>query len=86
MFSDSKGEMLQKIQTLLGINQEHTITIGDGANDLSMFKYAKTKVAFCAKECLKNEATVCIEEKDLRLLCSIKFYKFFNFMFVRLMH
>ena len=68
MFSDSKGEMLQKIQTLLGINQEHTITIGDGANDLSMFKYAKTKVAFCAKECLKNEATVCIEEKDLRLL------------------
>ena len=68
MFSDSKGEMLQKLQTLLGINQEHTITIGDGANDLSMFKYAKTKVAFCAKECLKNEATVCIEEKDLRLL------------------
>ena len=68
MFSDSKGEMLQKLQTLLGINPEHTITIGDGANDLSMFKYAKTKVAFCAKECLKNEATVCIEEKDLRLL------------------
>lgn len=68
MFSDSKGEMLKKLQTLLGINPEHTITIGDGANDLSMFKYAKTKVAFCAKECLKSEATVCIEEKDLRLL------------------
>lgn len=68
MFSDSKGEMLKKIQALLGINPEHTITIGDGANDLSMFKYAKTKVAFCAKECLKSEATVCIEEKDLRLL------------------
>jgi phosphoserine phosphatase len=30
-----------------------------------MFKYAKTRVAFCAKEVLKKEANIIIEEKDL---------------------
>lgn len=68
MFSDSKGQMLQRLQSILNISPENTITIGDGANDLSMFKYAKTKVAFCAKQCLKEASTVCLEEKDLRLL------------------
>lgn len=68
MFSDSKGQMLKKLQTLLNVTPEHTITIGDGANDLSMFKYAKTKVAFCAKQCLKDACTICLEEKDLRTL------------------
>ena len=68
MFSDSKGQMLKKLQSLLGITPQETITIGDGANDLSMFKYAAVRVAFCAKECLKKEATICLEQKDLRLL------------------
>lgn len=68
MFSDSKGHMLQKLQSLLGVSYENTLCVGDGANDLSMFKYAGARAAFCAKECLKKEATVCLEEKDLRLL------------------
>ena len=68
MFSDSKGQMLQKLQSILNITSENTIAIGDGANDLSMFKYANTKVAFCAKQCLKEASTICLEEKDLRLL------------------
>ena len=68
MFSDSKGLMLQKLQSLLNVTPQNTVTVGDGANDLSMFKYADTRVAFCAKECLKKEATVCIEQKDLTLL------------------
>lgn len=68
MFSDSKGQMLQKLQTILKVTPENTITVGDGANDLSMFKYAKTKVAFCAKQCLKEASTICLEEKDLRSL------------------
>lgn len=65
MFSDSKGQMLQKLQTLLGVNYENTIAVGDGANDLSMFKYAKTRVAFCAKQCLIQEATLVVYKKDL---------------------
>ncbi len=68
MFSDSKGLMLQKLQTLLGVSAQNTIAVGDGANDLSMFRHAQTRVAFCAKECLKKEATICLEKKDLRLL------------------
>ncbi len=71
MFSDSKGEMLKKLQSLLGISEQNTIAIGDGANDLSMFRYAHTRVAFCAKPILKQNATHCIEEKDLTKLLKI---------------
>ncbi len=65
MFDFSKGDMLKRLQTLLGIKEEDTVVVGDGANDRSMFKYAKTKIAFCAKEILKKEANVIIDEKDL---------------------
>lgn len=65
MFSSSKGYMLSKLQNILKIPPENTIAIGDGANDLSMFKYASKKVAFCAKEILKKEANIIVEEKDL---------------------
>lgn len=68
MFSDSKGNMLLALQKLLNISYNDTLVIGDGANDLSMFKYAKNRVAFCSKEILKKEATIIINEKDLRLL------------------
>ena len=68
MFSDSKGIMLKNLQELLCVSPENTLVVGDGANDLSMFKYAKTTVAFCAKECLKEKAAISIERKDLRLL------------------
>ena len=68
MFSDSKGQMLKRLQAILNVTPENTIAVGDGANDLSMFKYANTKIAFCAKECLKKESTICLEEKDLSLL------------------
>ena len=65
-FSNSKGEMLKTLQSVLGIGAENTVAIGDGANDLSMFKYASTRIAFCAKEILKKEATIIIDTKDLR--------------------
>lgn len=65
MFGDSKGKMLKRLQTLLNIGEEDTMTVGDGANDLSMFKFAKTKVAFCAKPVVRENANVIIENKDL---------------------
>ena len=64
-FSNSKGEMLKTLQSILGITPENTVAIGDGANDLSMFKYASKKAAFCAKPILKENANIIIEEKDL---------------------
>ena len=70
MFSDSKGLMLQRLQSILKISSEKTIAVGDGANDLSMFKHANTRIAFCAKECLKKAATNIIETKDLTQICN----------------
>jgi len=65
MFSTSKGDMLKRIQDVLGVNKKDTLVVGDGANDLSMFKYAGKKVAFCAKDVLKKEADFIVDEKDL---------------------
>lgn len=71
MFSDSKGNMLQNLQGVLGLDSKQCAVIGDGANDLSMFAFADTKIAFCAKEILKQNATHCIEAKDLKEVLAI---------------
>ena len=68
MFNTSKGEIIQRLQKLLNVDYENTLVAGDGANDLSMFKYAAKKVAFCAKPILEKEANIIIKEKDLRLI------------------
>lgn len=68
MFSHSKGEMLVRLQMLLGVDSSSTLVVGDGANDLSMFAHATYRVAFCAKPILKAEATFCVDSKDLCLL------------------
>ncbi len=65
MFDFSKGDMIQRIQTILKVSAEDTLVVGDGANDISMFAHAKTKVAFCAKDILKKEANIIIDEKNL---------------------
>ena len=65
MFNDSKGQMLARLQKLLDVTFENTLVVGDGANDLSMFKYASKRAAFCAKPILKEKANIIIEEKDL---------------------
>ena len=65
MFDYSKGDMIKRLQNILGISKEDTLVVGDGANDRSMFKEAGTRIAFCAKEILKKEANVIIDKKDL---------------------
>jgi len=66
MYSDSKGVMMQKLQSILGISVDNTIAVGDGANDASMFEFAAKKIAFCAKPKLKEKANIIIDTKDLR--------------------
>jgi len=68
MFDFSKGDMLLRIQDILGVTKEQTLVVGDGANDRSMFTHANKRVAFCAKDILKKEANIIIEQKDLTLL------------------
>ena len=65
MFDFSKGDMLLRLQHLLGVSSAETMVVGDGANDRSMFAHAQTRVAFCAKPILQKEANILIETKDL---------------------
>ena len=68
MFSDSKGKMLARVREFLGLSKEEICAVGDGANDVSMFKEAGRGVAFCANEVLKRHATACVEKRDLTLI------------------
>jgi len=71
MYSDAKGDMIVRMQGLLGVSREDTLVVGDGANDLSMFAHADTRVAFCAKPILKEAATHCVDVKDLTEILKI---------------
>ncbi|MBE2984146.1 phosphoserine phosphatase SerB [Campylobacter sp. RM13119] len=71
MFGFSKGEMIKRMQKILGVSKDETMCVGDGANDASMFKHAGISVAFCAKEILKKSATHCVDTKDLREILRI---------------
>jgi phosphoserine phosphatase len=73
MFDYSKGDMIQRLQNILGITRADTLVVGDGANDRSMFEHADTRIAFCAKDILKKEANIIIDKKDLtEILLHIK--------------
>jgi len=55
-----------RLQKLMGIGREDTLVVGDGANDLSMFAHADTRIAFRARPVLAEQATHVITEKNLR--------------------
>ena len=71
MFGFSKGVMLANLQNLLGISKEETMSVGDGANDLSMFERSSVKIAFCAKQILREAATHRVDKKDLREIVNL---------------
>lgn len=64
-FGFSKGKVLREVKELMGLKTEEIMCVGDGANDVSMFRESGLKIAFCANEILKKEATYCVEIKDL---------------------
>ncbi len=65
MFGYSKGKILKELKNLLKLESSEVLCVGDGANDVSMFKEAGLKIAFRANEILKREADFCVETKNL---------------------
>ena len=68
MHHKSKGEVLNNIQLSLNISPQDTLVVGDGANDLSLFDYADTRIAFCAQRVLQEQATHIIRDRELSQL------------------
>ena len=48
----------------LEVPLDRTIAIGDGANDLKMLKSAGLGIAFCAKDIVKKEINLQVDERD----------------------
>lgn len=61
----AKVEALKTWANQLGIAQYQTVAVGDGANDISMIKYAGLGVAFCAKPAVEAETAYHICTRDL---------------------
>ncbi len=65
MFQSSKGDLLRKLQELLGVDAQQTLVCGDGANDLSLFQHASTRIAFGHKGVLDAQATHIVPGPEL---------------------
>ncbi len=65
---EAKAKALIRWSAELGVELEHTIAVGDGANDLGMMQVAGLSVAFCAKPIVREFAKVTLDERDLSLL------------------
>lgn len=69
-----KEETLVRWADELEVPIERTIAIGDGANDLKMLKKSGTGIAFCAKEIVKKEIPLHIDERNfIKVLDKINF-------------
>ena len=60
-----KEERLIRWAKELQVPFERTIAIGDGANDLKMLKRAGIGIAFCAKDIVKKEINLQVDDRDM---------------------
>jgi phosphoserine phosphatase len=67
----AKAEALVEWANHLGVSQQQTIAVGDGANDLGMMEAAGLSVAFCAKPVVQQKAKIALNERDLSLLIQL---------------
>ncbi|MBI4361092.1 phosphoserine phosphatase SerB [Candidatus Micrarchaeota archaeon] len=63
--TDNKGDLLLQIQNQTGIPPERTISVGDGATDVSMFENSAHSIAFNAKPAVKQKASLALDGDDL---------------------
>ena len=70
-----KEETLVRWADGLEVPIERTIAIGDGANDLKMLKKSGTGIAFCAKDIVKKQINLQVDDRDLlKVLDKIDFF------------
>jgi len=67
----AKAEALVEWANQIGVSQQQTIAVGDGANDLGMMEAAGLSVAFCAKPVVQQKAKIALNERDLSLLIQL---------------
>ena len=63
-----KEDCLRQWAAERSVPMEHTVAVGDGANDLDMIHAAGLGVAFCAKPVVREQAPARIDERDLSLI------------------
>lgn len=61
----AKAARFREVAAALGAAREHTVAIGDGANDLQMMAEAGTSVAYRAKPAVKAKAMVALDHSGL---------------------
>ena len=65
MYSNAKGDMITRLQALLGVDRKDTLVVGDGANDLSMFRICRHTGSILWKACLERGCdTLCRCERS----------------------
>ncbi|WP_338097983.1 phosphoserine phosphatase SerB [Methanolapillus ohkumae] len=69
--TNSKEKVFEKLVVDLGIKFEECVVVGDGANDICLFKKAGYSIAFNAKPLVQKHANVAVLEKDLRCVIPI---------------
>lgn len=64
---EAKARALKEWASEYGVELQHTVAIGDGANDIPMMNIAGLSVAFNAKPVVREVATISVED-DLSLV------------------
>ncbi len=63
---DSKARVIKELTASLEINLKNCAVIGDGANDINLFKVAGLRIAFNAKPVLHRHADAVVNGKNLK--------------------
>ncbi|WNY23568.1 Phosphoserine phosphatase SerB2 [Methanimicrococcus hongohii] len=66
MVTNAKADVLDELIQKTGIPYEECLVVGDGANDICMFKKAGYSIAFNAKPRVCEQACTVVSDKDLR--------------------
>ncbi|MBW6469984.1 MAG: phosphoserine phosphatase SerB [Methanosarcinaceae archaeon] len=68
---NSKEHVFEEIARQNGVKPNECVVIGDGANDVCIFKKAGYSIAFNSKEILREYADVVITQKDLKAVIPV---------------